>query len=203
MFIQASTDQTGKMVGEWVAANVPDGGQVAIIQGLLGRGDAEAYTASFKEGIASNSALEIVAEVEGGWDRAKAQTAMADILTANPDLRVAFVHNEDMAIGALAAIKAAGKEGQVTVVSQNGSPDGLAAVESGEIAATAAWSPAQEAQMALKRLVDFIRDGVEPSQKLCITPALVVTQENIADAVPWVPTPESTALGLEVACANA
>ena len=44
VFVQADVNQTGAMAGEWLAANVPSG-QVAIIQGALGRGDAEAYTA--------------------------------------------------------------------------------------------------------------------------------------------------------------
>ena len=173
-----------------------------LIQGALGRGDAEAYTSSFKSALAVNSSLRIVATPEGGWDRAKAQSAMADILTSHPDLKAVFVQNDDMALGAVAAIKAAGKEKQVTIVSQNGSPDGIAAIASGDIAATVAWSPAQEAQMALKRLADFLRNGLKPASKLCNTPTVVVTKANLAKAAPWVPTANSTKLALKAKCAK-
>lgn len=200
-FIQAPTDVIGNQAGKWTADNVKSG-EVAIIQGLLGRGDAESYTAGFKAGIASNPALSVVATVSADWDRAKAQSSMADILTAHPKLAAVFVQNDDMAIGAIAAIKAAGLEGKVKVVSQNGSPDGLAAVESGEISATVAWSPAQEAQMALARLVDSIRTGVRPQPILCNTPTVVITKANLGDAVPWVPTADSTKIGLASKCAN-
>ena len=87
-------------------------------------------------------------------------------------------------------------------MTQNGSPDGLAAIESGEIAATVAWSPAQEAQMALARLVDDLREGTVPDPKLCNTPTVVVTADNLADAQPWVPTEESTAFALEAPCGS-
>lgn len=197
VFVQADVNQTGAMAGEWLAANVPSG-KVAIIQGALGRGDAEAYTASFKEALAANPDLEIVGEPAGDWARDSGLTAMQDLLTAHPDLAGAFVQNEDMALGAIQAIKAA--DAQVTIVSQNGSPDGLGAVETGEIAATVGWSPAQEAQMALARLVANIDDGTVADPKLCNTPVVLVTAENLGEASPWIPTAESTAASLVAEC---
>lgn len=200
-FIQASTEVTGTQAGQWTAENVTSG-EVAVIQGLLGRGDAESYTEGFMTGLAENPDLDVVATVPADWDRAKAQAAMADILTAHPRLSAVFVMNDDMALGAIAAIQAAGKAGQVTVVSQNGSPDGLEAVESGDLAATVAWSPAQESQMAMSRIVAYLRDSTAPSPALCNTPTTVVTQDNLSEAPPWVPTPESTKVGLNTACAS-
>jgi ABC-type sugar transport system substrate-binding protein len=197
VFVQADVNQTGTMAGEWLAANVPSG-KIAIIQGALGRGDAEAYTQSFKEALAANPDLEIVGEPAGDWARDTALAAMQDLLTAHPDLAGVFVQNEDMALGAIQAIKAAGAD--VTIVSQNGSPEGLEAVESGDISATVGWSPAQEAQMALVRLVDTVRDGTVADPKLCSTPVMLVTAENLDEASPWVPTEESTAASLVAEC---
>lgn len=200
VFVQSPAPATGQQAGEWIAKNVPSG-EIAVIQGLLGRGDAEAYTDGFKKGLAGNTKLEIVATPAADWDRAKAQNAMQDLLSAHPDLEAVFVQNEDMALGAAAAIKAAGKEKQVRLVSQNGSPAGLDAVKSGEIAATVAWSPAQESQMALARLVRSIRDDEPADPKVCNTPSLLVTADNVTDAVPWEPTEESTKQGLAAECA--
>ena len=197
VFVQADINQTGAMAGEWLAANVASG-KVAIIQGALGRGDAEAYTASFKEALAANPDLEIVGEPAGDWARDSGLTAMQDLLTAHPDLAGAFVQNEDMALGALQAIKAA--DTSVTIVSQNGSPDGLGAVETGEIAATVGWSPAQEAQMALARLMATINDGTVADPKLCNTPVVLVTAENLDEASPWIPSEESTAASIVAEC---
>ena len=236
VFVQADINQTGAMAGEWLAANVPSG-KVAIIQGALGRGDAEAYTASFKAALAANPDLEIVGEPAGDWARdvlderavpagrvlgrplptlwAKPEleivgerdgflardswiSALQDLLTAHPDLAGVFVQNEDMALGAIQAMKAAGAD--VTIVSQNGSPEGLEAVASGDIAATVGWSPAQEAQMGLVRLVDTIRNGTVADPKLCSTPVTLVTAENLDAASPWIPTEASTAAWLVADC---
>ncbi len=197
VFVQADVTGTGAMAGQWVAENVPSG-KVAIIQGTLGRGDAEAYTESFKTALAANPELEVVGEPSGEWARDQALAAMQDLLTANPDLAAVFVQNEDMALGAIQAIKAAGAS--TVVVSQNGSPDGLQAVEAGEIAATVGWSPAQEAQMALSRLVTTIRDGAAPEPKLCNTPLKLVTADNVGEAYSWIPTEESTTAALTAEC---
>ncbi|MEQ8716811.1 MAG: sugar ABC transporter substrate-binding protein [Acidimicrobiales bacterium] len=199
VFVQAGVEDVGRIAGTWMADNI-ESGEVAMIQGALGRGDVEGYTAGWQEGVASNSDLEIVAEISANWSRAEAVTVMEDIITANPDLVGVWVNNEDMAIGAIQAIEAAGLSDQITVVSMNGSPEGLAAVESGQIAATVGWSPAQEAQMALVRLVDYVRNGVEPDQVLCSPPLVLITEDNLDAASPWVPTAESTAAAVEAAC---
>ena len=198
-FLQADVNASGGLAGKWVAENVKSG-KVAIIQGMLGRGDAEAYTESFKKALAANPDLKVVAEPEGGWDRAKAVAAMEDILTKHPDLAAAFIQNEDMALGALSVIKDRGAD--VKIVSQNGSPNGLDAVKKGDIAATVGWSPSEEAQMALARLMETIRTGKAPEPKLCNTPLLVMTAENVDQAHPWVPTAGSTAVAIKAQCAN-
>lgn len=200
-FIQAVTSVTSNEAGTWTAENVKSG-NAAIIQGLLGRGDVESYTDGYKAGLAKNPNVKLVATVSAEWDRAKAQSSMADILTAHPNLSTVFVMNEDMALGAIAAIKAAGKQSQVVVVSQNGSPPGLQALAAGDLAATVSWSPAEESQMALVRLVHFIRTGQRPTPTVCNTPTQVITKNNGNSAVPWVPTVESTKVGLEASCAK-
>ena len=197
VFMQADVNKTGKLAGDWVAANISEG-PVAVIQGALGRGDAEAYTQSFEDALAANPALKVVGTPAADWARDKAVAAMQNLLTAHPDLAAVFVQNEDMALGAVQAVKAAGSS--AVVVSQNGSPDGLKAVSDGDIKATVAWSPAQEAQMALARLVEAIRTGTAPEPKLCATPLLLVTSDNIADAPPWVPDQASTDASLKANC---
>lgn len=201
VFVQTPSDAMGALAGTWMAENVPSG-EVAIIQGALGRGDAESYTENFIAALGANPDLEIVASPEGGWDRAKAQAAMADILTAHPNLSGAFVQNDDMAAGALASIKAAGKEGQVSIVSLNGSPNGLKMVQAGELGATVSNSPSLESQMALARLVEFIRNGTEPAERVCNAPTVVVTKANLDEVPPWDPTPESTTASLTANCAS-
>lgn len=189
-FIQANGMDTGGKVGEWVATNV-ESGQVAVIQGQLGRGDAETYSKGFVEALSVNPKLEVVAQEPADWDPGKAYTVMENLITSYPDLRAVFVQNEPMAIAAYKALKVQGKEEQVKIVSQNGSPEGLDAVAKGQITATSGWSPARESQIALKRLIKVL-DGGSLEEILVNTPVKVITKSNITEADPWIPTEAST-----------
>lgn len=188
-FIQANGLESGRLIGEWVAQNV-EAGQVAVIQGQLGRGDAEAYSRGFSNGLSQNGDLEIVTQEPADWDPGKAYSVMEDLITSYPEIKVVFAQNEPMAIAAGRALEAADREG-VIVVSQNGSPEGLAAIESGLLSATVGWSPSKEAQIAYARLIRAI-DGEELEPQLMSTPMKVITQDNLSEADPWVATGPST-----------
>ena len=82
-------------LGIWMAENL-EKGKVAVIEGALGRGDSEAYTEGFKEGLSQNPNLEIVTTISAEWNRQKAYEAATNIITAHPDIVGLFVQNEDM-----------------------------------------------------------------------------------------------------------
>ncbi len=188
--VQGDGNLSGGTIGKWVAQNIPEG-QVACIMGLPGRGDAEMYRDAFQREMAKNPKLTLVASVPGDWDRQKAFNQMQNLITSYPDLKAAFVENEDMALGAIQALKEANKVGQVAIVSQHGAPYGLESIAAGGIKASVGWSPAQEAQLAVRMLVENIRDK-KVAPKLTISPMTVITKDNVSAATPWVPTAAST-----------
>ena len=194
--VQVDCVVSGSIMGKWVAENI-SGGEVAVIMGLPGRGDAECYRDAFITEAEKNSKTKVVASIPGDWNRQKAFSQMQNLITGYPDLKAVFVQNEDMALGAIKALEEAGKADQVAIVSQNGAPYGLESIAAGGIKATAAWSPAQEAQLAVRMLVEKIRDNKTPS-KLTLTPMKIITKSNVSDAVPWEPTEASTKATLEL-----
>ncbi len=192
--VQSDGNQSGGKIGAWVAKNVPEG-KVACIMGLPGRGDAELYRDAFQKGMAANAKLSLVTSVPADWDRQKAFNQMQNLITSYPDLKAVFVENEDMALGAIKALQEAGKASQVAIVSQNGAPYGLDSIAAGGIKATVGWSPSQEAQLATRMLVEFVRDK-KAAPKLTITPMTVIVKSNVTTATPWEPTAASTAATL-------
>jgi len=194
--VQADGKISGRTIGKWVAENIPEG-QVACIMGMPGRGDAEMYRDAFLEEVQKNPSLEYVGDLPGDWNRQKAFNQMQNLITSYPDLKACFVQNEDMALGAIQALKEAGKEGDVAIVSQNGAPYGLESITAGGIKATVGWSPSQEGQLALRVLVDFIK-GNKNQPKLTITPMTVITKDNVSAATPWEPTAASTEATLKL-----
>ncbi|MFP3953016.1 MAG: sugar ABC transporter substrate-binding protein [Candidatus Acetothermia bacterium] len=194
-FMQIDIFEFGKKLGEWTAVSV-DEGKVAIIQGALGRGDAEAYTEGYIEGLANNPDLEVVSKPAADWNRQKASDATADIINAHQDLSVLFVQNEDMARGSVLALRRAGKLDQVTVVSMNGAPYGLDMIRDGSLALTNANPPSIASVMSLRLLLGVIEGEVEPGH-FYWAPTQLISSANIGVAIPWDATQEDVRAWLE------
>jgi ribose transport system substrate-binding protein len=185
---------------QWVGKEIQSG-PIGEIQGFVGGGDAELYHKNFTEELKREYPdIKVVASPVGNWDRAKARSGAQDLLAAHPDVKLIYVHNEDMAIGAMSALRDADKLGKVKIMSQNGSPEGLEQMKKGNLHATMSWSPAQEAVMTINRLAKLIR-GEEVGEQICLTPHNLVTKENIEDAVPWEATPALVQEWLKTPCA--
>jgi ribose transport system substrate-binding protein len=195
-FVQTLYTGTGGAAGTALKEALPSG-EVAVITGALGRGDAEGMLEGFREEFGDNS--RIVEVQDGKWDRATAFKDAQNIITAHPSLKGMFVMNEPMASGAIAALGP--KIEGITLVSQNGSPEGLKLIEEGKIEATSAWSPSIEGIMATKYLTEVI-DGKTPTDKLCLVPYVTVTKENIKESPPWNASESTVKEGLSTPCAE-
>jgi len=189
-----------------VPYGVPDGnymrsyvkGQVAVITGQLGRGDAEGYRTGFLTGAkckgnvvagnppltCANGNIQYVATETGHWLRPDGYKAMQDIIGKYPNLAGVFVENEDMAVGAHTALVAAHKDKQVTIVSQNGAPYGLAGMKAGWLKATDTCSPSLEGLYSV-RLIDAYLNGKIKGGHLYYSHTAFVTPKNMSDAVGW------------------
>jgi fructose transport system substrate-binding protein len=92
-------------------------------------------------------------------DQAKGQTAMENCLQKNPDINVVYTINEPAAAGAFQALKAAGKEKGVLIVSVDGGCAGVKNVKAGMIAATSQQYPLKMASMGVAAGVEFAKSG--------------------------------------------
>jgi ribose transport system substrate-binding protein len=182
-FMQIDLKAFARPLGEWMAENL-SGGKVAIIEGTLGRGDAEAYSEGFKEGLSKNPNLTVVTQVSAEWNRQKAYEAATNIITAHPDLVGLFVQNEDMAVGAANALERLGKLDQVTIVSQNGAPYGLDLIKAGKLKLTNANPPSIASVMALRVLLGVIRKELEPGH-FYWAPTQLISKDNLEVAYRW------------------
>lgn len=187
-FVQTDVNTFGIPVGEYVGKRVKSG-DVAIIEGKLGRGDAEAYAKGFKEGLKkSGSTAKVVAEVPADWNRQKALDATSQILTAHPDLKAIYIENDDMAVGASIAIARAHKTGQVLLASgTNGAPYGLNLIRQGKMAVSYANPPSSASIESLRLLLGVIKGKVKPGQYYN-APSTLITKDNLDKAQPWDPS---------------
>lgn len=128
----------GKMAGQYIAESLGANVKVLQLEGIAGTSAARERGKGFMQAVdASNMTL--LGSQPADFDRAKGLNVMENMLAANPNVQAVFAQNDEMALGALRAIKASGKN--VMIVGFDGTDDGIAAVKRGLLAATVAQQP--------------------------------------------------------------
>ncbi|GHB58285.1 hypothetical protein GCM10010377_56560 [Streptomyces viridiviolaceus] len=126
-----------------------------------------------------------MANQPGMFNPVKAQDVADSMIQAHPDLDYVFVANEAMAFAARRTFDAAGAR-DVRIVTENGTDEGLAAVQDGRFAATVANSPKVIGETAVRNTVALLGDGDKP-KKVTEIPLTLITGENLADAPQYCP----------------
>ncbi len=117
-------------------------GKVAMLEGTSGATTAEDRKTGFNNVMSKESGIEVVASMEAKYNRNEAYTVMTNILSANPDLNAVFAANDEMALGAIAAIKEQGKIDQIKVVGVNYGEEIQQAMKAGEALGSVNQDPA-------------------------------------------------------------
>lgn len=128
----------GEMAGEFIVEQLGGAGMVVELEGIPGASAARERGEGFNAALEGTD-LEVVARQTANFDRAEGLSVMENILQAQPEIDAVFAHNDEMALGALEAIKASGRD--IMIVGFDATDDAVAAVEAGELAATVQQLP--------------------------------------------------------------
>ena len=172
----------GRIMAQWVVDSFPNGARILLITGQSGSSPSIDRTRGIKEILgAAGSKYQIVAEQSGTWKREQGLTVTQNVLTSlgGQSLQAIIAESDDMALGALEALRSSGVSG-VKVVGFDAIPEALKLVRSGEMAVTVEQSPIRQAQTALRQLVARIRKQT-PMAGASIPPVLI-TQSNVDQA---------------------
>lgn len=129
----------GEMAGNFIVEKLGEKGKVVELEGIPGTTAARDRGTGFNKAAAGK--LEVVAKQAADFDRTKGLNVMENILQAQPEIQAVFAHNDEMALGALKAIEASGRD--IFVVGFDATDDAVAAVKEGKLAATVAQKPAE------------------------------------------------------------
>jgi ribose transport system substrate-binding protein len=161
-------------------------GNVVNITGLTGTPSARGRDKGFTSELAKYPDIRIVATQDGGYDTEKSNTAMNDILQANPKIDAVFGGNDAEAVGVSAAIAAAGRfvpvgaPGHIYVVGIDGSKPAIANVRSGVQDASISQNPIKMSEKAIELVADLEAGKEVP--KNVVWPAQLITKDNIDSA---------------------
>jgi ribose transport system substrate-binding protein len=126
------------------------------LEGEPGAQNALFRVQGFQEKLKEAPGMELVASQTGHWTTAGAMQAMENILQANPDLNAVFASSDMMAVGAVEALRAAGKLEDVTLVSFDGIPDGIALIQQGVSDGDVAQFPTKMGEWGIIALAQLI-----------------------------------------------
>ena len=129
----------GEMAGNFIVEKLGGKGKVVELEGIPGTTAARDRGTGFNKAAAGK--LEVVAKQAADFDRTKGLNVMENILQAQPEIQAVFAHNDEMALGALKAIEASGRD--IFVVGFDATDDAVAAIKEGKLAATVAQKPAE------------------------------------------------------------
>ncbi len=175
-----SNNAQGAAIGaqEWVRA-MDEQGEFVELFGLPSDNNAQTRSNGFQTVISQYPDLTAVGEEVADWDRTKGHDKMQSLLQANPGLTGVISGNDEMALGAIAALKEAGKLEGVVVGGFDGSPDAIDAVTSGEMAYTVLQPVAVFAAEAVRLADEFIQTGNAPETEKQSFDCILITQENV------------------------
>lgn len=128
----------GKMAGDFIAEKVGKNAKVIQLEGIAGTSAARERGEGFKQAVSAHQ-FELLASQPADFDRTKGLNVMENLLASHSTAKAVFAQNDEMALGALRAIKASGKT--MMVVGFDGTDDAVKAVQSGKLAATIAQQP--------------------------------------------------------------
>jgi ribose transport system substrate-binding protein len=143
----------GEMAGDFIAEQLGEEGKVVELQGIPGTSAARDRGKGFNQSMDKYAGMEVIARQPAGFDRAEGMTVMENILQGNPEIDAVFAHNDNMALGAMEAIAAAGRSDEIMIVGFDAIDDAVEAVKEGEMAATVAQKPSLMGEMAVETAI--------------------------------------------------
>lgn len=185
-FIGSDFVEEGRRAGKWLVDTYKDAKEqvnIVELQGTTGSAPANDRKVGFEEIIKSNPNLKIIASQTGDFTRAKGKEVMQAFLKAQKKIDVLYAHNDDMALGAIQAIEAAGlKPGKdIIIISVDGVKDGFVAAGEGKINFIVECNPLLGPQ--LMQAVKDVVDGKEVTKRI-VTKEGVFTSEDAKRELP-------------------
>jgi galactofuranose transport system substrate-binding protein len=142
-FIGSDFIDEGRRAAEWLIQATGGNAKIIQLEGTVGSSPANDRRKGFEDAIAGKPGMEIVASQSGDFARDEGRQVAETLLQAHPDATAIYAHNDEMAMGAIAAIEATGKVPgkDVTLVSIDGTRDALQAIIDGKLGATVECNP--------------------------------------------------------------
>jgi erythritol transport system substrate-binding protein len=179
-----SNNAQGAALGaqEWVS-RMGEAGNYVELFGAPSDNNAQTRSNGFTSVISQYPDLVKLGEEVANWDRTEGRDSTQTLMQAHPDLQGLIAGNDEMALGAIAALKEAGRLDGVVVGGFDGGPDAVDAVRAGEMAYTVLQPVAEFSRIAVEMADDYIQNGTEPEAEKQSFDCILITSDNVDNMV--------------------
>lgn len=179
-FVGSLDEESGRIAMEFIARRLGGRGNVVMMHGFMGQAAQIKRDAGAREILAKYPEMRLIAEQTAEWDRAKAMSLMENWIQSHGDrIGAVFAQNDEMAMGALIALEAAGLKSKVVVAGVDAIADALQAVREGRMDATVFQDANGQGATAVETAFKLIRG--EPIKREIHIPFRLVTRENAGE----------------------
>ena len=175
-FVGPDNFEGAKKVGEYLATTLNTGDEVAIISGITTAYNSQQRQGGFEEAMTTAGA-NIVSIQSADWQQAKASIIASALISEHPNLKALLCANDNMAMGAVAAIRQAGKTGIIKVVGFDNISATHDILRNGSMLATVEQHGNQLAVYGIEYALQILKDGKVPADKQ--TPVEVITASDL------------------------
>lgn len=180
VFVGGLQIEIGIKAADYIAEKIGQTGKVAILEGVAGTFTSIQRVNGFRQEMeAKYPNIQIVASVPADYETEKGLNVATDILTANPDVSALYCCNDNMALGAVEALRARSLLGKVIVLGVDGTGDAYKSIKAGELSATVDQFPATNGAAAVEVALRLLAGQKLP--KVVSTPIEVVDASNAAE----------------------
>src|SRR5215216_3140167 len=175
-YVGSDSIDAGIMQAEWLAEQLGGKGNVVIMNGDLAQEAAQKRTEGEKQVFAKFPDIKIIKEDTGNWSRDQGLALMENWLASGDQIDAVASNNDEMAIGAIQAIDAAGKLGQILVGGVDASPDALQEMDKGRLDVTVFQNAKGQGEGGIKAAIALARGS--KIEQITWVPFELVTPEN-------------------------
>ncbi len=170
--------EAGALIAQQMNKDLNGAGKVAVLEGTPGASSTDDRQSGFVDALEEDAPdIEVVTSLTANYSMDEGATVTEDILQSNPELDAIYAHNDEMALGAVRAIAAAGRQGEIKVYGIDAIADAVEALKNDEMAATVQQQPDLQIETALESAVKVL-DGEEVDDLVNI-PLKLLTKEDV------------------------
>ncbi|MBU9710400.1 substrate-binding domain-containing protein [Evansella tamaricis] len=171
--------RSGNIAATYLDDTLGGEGKVVELQGILGTNVGRDRSQGFNDHMDSVPGIEIIARQSANFDRGEALSVMEDILQANSEIDAVYAANDEMVMGALSAIEAAGRLDEMVIIGTDAIDPAMDAIREGRLEATIAEPPFFLGRDAVKTAIQILEG--EDVDELILLENTLVTADNVED----------------------